>query len=195
MRLRIQLPIGLPRPGRQRTGAASYWLRARGRCARSWRRRRRAGPPIWPGSRPPFSPIRPRTASRSTSMSLIRQRVSSSLIFILLGYKGSMKTMGKRGMEARETWEGWPLLAVETAVKWKGSFLGWFVRLVVPVKEIFPALAALVGPVQNIFSLTVHNFNSSFPIARQAGQTVVLGHLSLNTVCAIVGWTFMGPQR
>jgi hypothetical protein len=57
----------------------------------------------------------------------------------------------------------------------------------VPVKEIFPALAALVGPVKNIFSLTVHNFNSSVPIARQAGQTVMLGRLSLSTVCAIVG--------
>ncbi len=46
----------------------------------------------------------------------------------------------------------------------KGSFLGWFVVLFMPVKEIFcSALAVLVGPVQNIFFLTVHYFNSLTP--------------------------------
>ncbi len=39
-----------------------------------------------------------------------------------------------------------------------GSFLGWFVGLVVPVpyKRFFPALAALVGPVNKIFLYTPH---------------------------------------
>ncbi len=44
----------------------------------------------------------------------------------------------------------------------------------------FDVLAALVGLVQNIFFLTVHYFNSFVPIAQQAGQAVVLGHLSLS---------------
>jgi hypothetical protein len=43
-----------------------------------------------------------------------------------------------------------------------------------------PALSALVCPVQNIFFLTVHYFNSFIPIAQQAGQAVVLGRLSLS---------------
>ncbi len=67
----------------------------------------------------------------------------------------------------RETREGWPLLAVETdETEMNELFLGWFVGRVVQVQEIFfLALAALVGPVQNIFSRTVHNFNSFIPIA------------------------------
>jgi hypothetical protein len=46
-------------------------------------------------------------------------------------------------------------------------------------KDFCSAFAALVGPVQNIFFLTVHYFNSFLPIAQQARQPVVLGHLSL----------------
>ncbi len=48
------------------------------------------------------------------------------------------------GGGARETREGWPLLTVETEANGgsrstllKGSFLGWFVGIVVPVQEIF----------------------------------------------------------
>ncbi len=47
----------------------------------------------------------------------------------------------------RETREGWPLLTVKTEVNWdskstneRGSFLGWFVRFVLPVQEIFVML-------------------------------------------------------
>ncbi len=91
-------------------------------------------------------------------------------------------------MAGRETREGWPLLTVETEVNGsskrtneKGFFLGWFVGLVVPVQEIFgSALAALVGPVQNIFFLILHYFNSFVPIGQQAGQAAVLGRLSLS---------------
>jgi hypothetical protein len=43
-----------------------------------------------------------------------------------------------------------------------------------------PALAALVGTVQNIFFFTVHYYSSLVPIAQQAGQAAVLGHLSLS---------------
>jgi hypothetical protein len=48
-------------------------------------------------------------------------------------------------------------------------------------RDFCPALAALVGPVQNIFFLTVHYFHSFVPIAQQAGQAVGLGRLSLST--------------
>ncbi len=41
---------------------------------------------------------------------------------------------------------------------------------------------SIVGPIQNIFFLTVHYFKSFVPIAQQAGQAVVSGRLSLN-VC------------
>ncbi len=44
------------------------------------------------------------------------------------------------------------------------------------------ALAALVGPVQNIFFLTLHYFHSFLPMVQQAGQAAVLGRLSLS-VC------------
>jgi hypothetical protein len=48
----------------------------------------------------------------------------------------------KLRVSTRKTREGWLLLTVETEVngdkhKWKGSFLGWFFGLVVPVQEIF----------------------------------------------------------
>jgi hypothetical protein len=48
------------------------------------------------------------------------------------------------------------------------------------VQEIFSALAALLGPVQIIFFLTVHSFNSFVPIAQQARQAAVLGRLSVS---------------
>ena len=49
-------------------------------------------------------------------------------------------------------------------------------------RDFCSAMAALVGPVQNIFSLTVHYFNSFVPITQQAGQAVVQNRLSIN-VC------------
>jgi hypothetical protein len=57
---------------------------------------------------------------------------------------------------------------------------------VVPVQQFF-FLASLIGPVQNIFFLTVHYFNAFAPIAQQAGQAVVLGRLSV-IVCL---WTHL----
>ncbi len=46
-------------------------------------------------------------------------------------------------------------------------------------RDFCSALAALVGPVQNIYFLNVHFFSSFVPIAQQAGQAAVLGRLSL----------------
>jgi hypothetical protein len=60
--------------------------------------------------------------------------------------------------------------------------VGWFIGLVMPVQEIFSALATLAGPVQKFVFLTVHYFSYFVPIAQQAGQAAVRGRLSLN-VC------------
>jgi hypothetical protein len=52
----------------------------------------------------------------------------------------------------------------------------------------------VVGPVQNIFFLTVNYFNSFVPIAQQAGhwQAAVLGRLSLNKYVFLVDGLFKG---
>ncbi len=62
-------------------------------------------------------------------------------------------------------------------VQMKGV-LPWYVRWACRAGTIdfCSALAALVGQGQNIFFLNY--FNSYVPIAQQAGQAAVLGHLS-----------------
>jgi hypothetical protein len=87
----------------------------------------------------------------------------------------------------RETRDGWHLLTVETQVNGTQRVqlkrvLPWLAHWAcrAGTRDLCSALAALVGPVQNIFSLNVHYFNSFFPIAQQAGQAAVLGHLSLS---------------
>ncbi len=60
--------------------------------------------------------------------------------------------------------------------------LPWLVRWACRAggtRNFCSALAALLGPVQKNFSLTLHYFHSFVPIAQQAGQAVVLGRLSL----------------
>jgi hypothetical protein len=47
-------------------------------------------------------------------------------------------------------------------------------------RDFCSALDALVGSIQNIFFLVLHYLNSFAPLAQQAGQTVVLGRLSLS---------------
>jgi hypothetical protein len=47
-------------------------------------------------------------------------------------------------------------------------------------RDFYPALAALVSPVQNIFFLAAHFFTLCVSIAQQSGQAVVLGRLSLS---------------
>ncbi len=68
-------------------------------------------------------------------------------------------------------------------VQMKGG-LSWLVSwaLRASTRDLRLALAALVGPVQSTFILTMHHFNLLVPIAQHAGQAVVLGHLSLS-VC------------
>jgi hypothetical protein len=60
----------------------------------------------------------------------------------------------------------------------------WLVRRAcrVGTRDFCSALAALFGPIENIFFRTVHYFNSFVHIAQQAGQADVLGRLSLS-VC------------
>jgi hypothetical protein len=68
----------------------------------------------------------------------------------------------------RETREGWPLLTVETEVNGDSKSsnerggLPWLVcwTCVAGTRDFCSALAALGSPVQNIFFLTVHYFNS-----------------------------------
>ncbi len=87
-------------------------------------------------------------------------------------------------VQTRETREGWPLLTVEIEVY--GDSKSTNERLVrwdchTGTRDCcFLCLGCSTVPVQNIFFLTVHYFNSFFPIAQQAGQAVVLGHLSLS---------------
>ncbi len=61
--------------------------------------------------------------------------------------------------------------------------LPWYVRWACRACTIdfCSALAALVGQGPNIFFLTVHYFNSYVPMAQQAGQAAVMGHVSLRT--------------
>jgi hypothetical protein len=56
--------------------------------------------------------------------------------------------------------------------------VGWASRA--GTRYFCSAFAALVGPVQNIFFLTVHYSIPFSPIAQQAGQAAVLGRLSLS---------------
>jgi hypothetical protein len=47
-------------------------------------------------------------------------------------------------------------------------------------RDFCSALAALIGPVQIFFPLTVHYFISVAPVEQQAGKAAVLGRLSLS---------------
>ncbi len=81
------------------------------------------------------------------------------------------------------------ILTVETElngdsrVQMKGV-LPWLVpwALCAGTRDVYPALAALVSPVQNMFFLAVHYLNLCVPIAQQHGQAVVKGDLSLETI-------------
>jgi hypothetical protein len=63
----------------------------------------------------------------------------------------------------------------------KGA-IPWLVRCACRARyrSFFSALAALVGPVQKIFYLSVLYFNPFLPVVQQAGQAAVLGRLSLS---------------
>ncbi len=71
---------------------------------------------------------------------------------------------------SRETREGWPQLSVETEVKRDSKRTNERGPFLVGTREFRYALAALVGPVQNIFFLSVHCFNYFVPIAKQASR-------------------------
>jgi hypothetical protein len=98
-------------------------------------------------------------------------------------------------LDAREAREGWPLLTVETEVNGDSNervlgFLPWLVRWscrAMTVQEIYSALAALVGQLENIFFLTVHYFNCFVPIAQQEPCWVAcnLACVSVDTLAAL----------
>jgi hypothetical protein len=56
--------------------------------------------------------------------------------------------------------------------------VGWACRA--DTRDFSSALAAPVGPVQNIFFLTIRYLNSFDPIAQQPGREAVMGRLSLS---------------
>jgi hypothetical protein len=62
----------------------------------------------------------------------------------------------------------------------KGT-LPWWVRWAcrAGTRDFCSSLAALVGPVQNIFFPNLH-YNLFVPVVQQAGQAVVLGRMSLS---------------
>jgi hypothetical protein len=84
----------------------------------------------------------------------------------------------------RDYRDGWLLLTVETQVKghlMKGV-LSWFVLWAyrAGTRDLCSALAALVGPVQNMFFITIHYYNFFVPFAQQARQAAMLGRLSIS---------------
>jgi hypothetical protein len=105
---------------------------------------------------------------------------------------------GWASIATRETREGWPLLTGEIdenrdskSTNERGSFVGWFVGLVdAGTRDFYPALNALINPVQNILFLIVHYFNLCVPIAQQPGQATFQGRLSL---VATRGTPFVSP--
>ncbi len=69
--------------------------------------------------------------------------------------------------------------------KWRGSFLGWFVGLVVPVQEIFIRPWLLWAAQNKNFFFphpTLFQLMCTHPPSNLHGKAVVQGHLSLN-VC------------
>ncbi len=59
--------------------------------------------------------------------------------------------------------------------------LPWLVRWAcrAGTRDFCSALAALIGPLQNVFFPHRHYFNSFVIVAQKAGQAAVLGRLSL----------------
>jgi hypothetical protein len=87
----------------------------------------------------------------------------------------------------RETRDGWPLLTVETYVIWDsmstnetGPSMVGSSGLSCRYKIFLFCLGCFSWPSTKYFFLAVHYFNSSVPIAQQAGQPAVLGRLSLS---------------
>ncbi len=87
------------------------------------------------------------------------------------------KRIKKKQRVSRETREGWSLLTVETGVngdsknpQWNESFLFGLSGLSCRYKRFFLPLVALVGPVQNIFSLPYTNSIPFSPLVSKLGR-------------------------
>jgi hypothetical protein len=85
--------------------------------------------------------------------------------------------IGRRRWKPRETREGWPQLTVKTEANGdskrtneRGPFLVGSLGLSCRYKRFFSALAALVGPIQKMFFLTVHYFKSFAPSPSKQGR-------------------------
>jgi len=107
-----------------------------------------------------------------------------TMLYYVLAFLINTRMTGR----GRETREGWPLQTVNevNADSWSAnkrdpSLVG-SLGLSCRFKRFLFCLCCLVGPVQNIFFLAIHYFSSFFPIAQEARQEVVLGHL-LFSIC------------
>ncbi len=85
--------------------------------------------------------------------------------------------IGRRRWKPRETRDGWLLLTVKTEVNGdskrtnaRGPFLVGSLGLSCRYKRFFSALAALVGPIQKMFFLTVHYLKSFAPSPSKLGR-------------------------
>ncbi len=104
--------------------------------------------------------VEQKTAAHFTKISFILHRVTSHRCYTQL-----RKYFFIAFITPREAREWWPLLNVETeqmgTYKWKGSFLVWFVGLVVSVQAILSYLgcSSVVSPVQSNFFSSPHTFS------------------------------------
>ncbi len=137
------------------------WGTAFGPC--SWRRERCCG-----RGHPPASPGLCRQGILVFSTSTI-----AALTRCWLGYPEKLDRGGPCWL-LKLRWMGTQRGQMKRALSW---LVCW--ACADGTRDFCSALAALVGPVQNIFFLTVHYFNSFVFIPQQAGQSAVLGRLSL----------------
>jgi hypothetical protein len=95
----------------------------------------------------------------------------------------------------RETREGWPLLTVETQVNGGSKrtnervpFLVDSLGLSCRYKIFMFCLGCSSRPSRKYFFLTIHYFSYFVPITQQAGQTALLGRLSLSVCLLSLLW-------
>ncbi len=104
-----------------------------------------------------------------------RKSTNLNFIFVLIVVAQQIYCMNNYVTLSRETRDGWPLPTVETEANEDSKNTNErgppLVGSLGSSCDFCPALVAPVGPVQNIFFLTVHYDNLFFPIAQQPRQS------------------------
>ena len=98
----------------------------------------------------------------------------------------------QRGVAPADSWN-WGKWGLREYIL-KGPFLGWFHGLLVPVQENLSWLVCSSRPRTKYCCLTVHYFNTFYPIAQQAWQAVVPCRLSLNMCLWAGDWLYYSIQ-